>query len=132
MANVKITDLSAATTPLAGTELFETVQSSFSRKVAASDIAATATNVRTVATGGTGAATLTGYVKGNGTSAMTAAATVPFGEISGRAYGIFYDNNDQTFVANTPTTAEYNVTGISSYGFLLLVSAKVGAYTRDK
>lgn len=113
MANVKIPDLTAASTPLAGTEVLEIVQSSFSRKVAASDIAATATNVRTVATGGTGAATLTGYVKGNGTSAMTAAATVPFGDISGRAYGIFYDNNDQTFVANTPTTAEYNVTGIT-------------------
>jgi hypothetical protein len=83
MANVKITDLTAATTPLAGTELFETVQSSTSRKVAASDIAATATNVRTVATGGTGAATLTGYVKGNGTSPMTAAATVPVADISG-------------------------------------------------
>ena len=53
MANAKITDLTAASTPLAGTELFETVQASFSRKVAASDIAASATNVRTVATGGT-------------------------------------------------------------------------------
>lgn len=83
MANVKIPDLTAATTPLAGTEVLEIVQSSFSRKVAASDIANAATNVRTVATGGTGAATLTGYVKGNGTSAMTAAATVPVADISG-------------------------------------------------
>lgn len=34
--------------------------------------------------GGTGAAgTLTGYVKGNGTSAMTAVATIPSGDISG-------------------------------------------------
>lgn len=54
MANVKIPDLTAATVPLAGTELFEVVQSAASRKVAASDIAATAVNVRTVATGGTG------------------------------------------------------------------------------
>jgi hypothetical protein len=38
MANVKITDLTAATTPLAGTELFETVQGGTSKKVAASDI----------------------------------------------------------------------------------------------
>jgi hypothetical protein len=38
MANVKITDLTAATTPLAGTELFETVQGGESRKVAASAI----------------------------------------------------------------------------------------------
>jgi hypothetical protein len=37
MANAKITDLTAASTPLAGTELFETVQASFSRKVAASE-----------------------------------------------------------------------------------------------
>lgn len=42
----------------------------------------TVTNVP-VANGGTGAATLTGYVKGNGTSAFTAAATVPVGDISG-------------------------------------------------
>jgi hypothetical protein len=38
MANVKITDLTAATTPLAGTELFETVQGGSSKKVAASAI----------------------------------------------------------------------------------------------
>jgi hypothetical protein len=36
-----------------------------------------------VANGGTGAATLTGYVKGNGTSAMTASATVPSTDITG-------------------------------------------------
>ena len=83
MANVKITDLTAASTPLAGTELLEIVQSSFSRKVAASDIAAAATNVRTVATGGTGASTLTGVVKGNGTSAFTAGTVSLTTEVSG-------------------------------------------------
>jgi hypothetical protein len=36
-----------------------------------------------VANGGTGASTLTGYVKGNGTSAMTASATVPSTDITG-------------------------------------------------
>jgi hypothetical protein len=36
-----------------------------------------------VANGGTGATTLTGYVKGNGTSAMTAVATVPSTDITG-------------------------------------------------
>lgn len=45
MANVKITDMLAATTPLAGTELFESVQGGNSRKVAAADIANTATAV---------------------------------------------------------------------------------------
>lgn len=36
-----------------------------------------------VANGGTGAATLTGYVKGTGTTAMTAAATIPVGDLTG-------------------------------------------------
>jgi hypothetical protein len=35
------------------------------------------------ANGGTGAATLTGYVKGNGTSTMTASATIPNTDITG-------------------------------------------------
>jgi hypothetical protein len=113
MANVKIPDLTAASTPLAGTELFETVQSSFSRKVAASDIAAAATNVRTVATGGTGAATLTGYVKGNGASAMTAAATIPFADLAGRAFAQPSSNIDQTgnVAAATAVTFDTDLTG---------------------
>ena len=36
-----------------------------------------------VANGGTGATTLTGYVKGNGTSAMSASATVPTSDLTG-------------------------------------------------
>jgi hypothetical protein len=36
-----------------------------------------------VANGGTGAATLTGYVKGNGTAAMTAATTIPNTDVTG-------------------------------------------------
>lgn len=36
-----------------------------------------------VARGGTGASTLTGYIKGNGTSAFTASATIPYSDISG-------------------------------------------------
>jgi hypothetical protein len=36
-----------------------------------------------VANGGTGATTLTGYVKGAGTAAMTASATIPAGDITG-------------------------------------------------
>ena len=85
MANVKITDLTAATVPLAGTELLELVQGGSSTKVAASAVANSATGVRTVATGGTGASTLTGYVKGTGTTAMTASATIPVADITGTA-----------------------------------------------
>lgn len=118
MANKKITDFTPATLPLGGTELFEVVQSGVSLNVPASAIAAAystnAANILPVANGGTGAATLTGYVKGAGTTAMTASATVPFNDVAGRAYAIFYDATDQTFVANTPTTVKYNVTGIAS------------------
>jgi hypothetical protein len=41
------------------------------------------TGILPVANGGTGASTLTGYVKGSGTSAMTASATVPTTDLSG-------------------------------------------------
>lgn len=41
-----------------------------------------------VAHGGTGAATLTGYVKGAGTTALTASASVPVGDISGLGTGV--------------------------------------------
>lgn len=40
------------------------------------------TTALTVPNGGTGAATLTGYVKGNGTSAMTAAAAIPQADVT--------------------------------------------------
>jgi hypothetical protein len=43
----------------------------------------TLTGTVPVANGGTGAATLTGYVKGNGTANMTASATIPSTDITG-------------------------------------------------
>jgi len=45
--------------------------------------AANITGTLAVAKGGTGAATLTGYVKGAGTATMTASATIPVADISG-------------------------------------------------
>jgi hypothetical protein len=132
MANVKITDLTAASTPLAGTELFEVVQASNSRKVAASDIAASATNVRTVATGGTGAATLTGYVKGNGTSAMTAAATVPYADLAGRAFAQPSSTVDQTGNVAAATAVTFNAdltgTGVSVVSSTQVTFAAAGTY----
>jgi hypothetical protein len=132
MANVKIPDLTAASTPLAGTEQLEIVQSSFSRKVAASDIAATATNVRTVATGGTGAATLTGYVKGNGTSAMTASATVPFADLAGRAFAQPSSSQDQTGNVSAATAVTFNTdltgTGVSVVASTQITFAAAGTY----
>jgi hypothetical protein len=55
---------------------------------AAAVITNLATNVSgtlPVANGGSGAATLTGYVKGNGTSAMTANASIPVADVTGAA-----------------------------------------------
>lgn len=105
MADAKISGLTAASTPLAGTELLELVQGGNSTKVTAAAVGNAANGVRTVATGGTGAATLTGYVKGNGTSAMTAAATVPWSDISAAPtnHAAFYDSTNQTASANTAT-----------------------------
>jgi hypothetical protein len=50
---------------------------------AAIDIDSQTTGTLTVSRGGTGATTLTGYVKGSGTSAMTASATIPTTDLSG-------------------------------------------------
>lgn len=50
-----------------------------------------------VASGGTGANSLTGYVKGNGTSAMTASATVPTTDLSGTVTNAQIANPQVTF-----------------------------------
>lgn len=49
-----------------------------------------------VANGGTGATTLTGYVKGNGTSAFTAAATIPTSDLFGTISNAQLANNSLT------------------------------------
>lgn len=134
MADVKISGLPAATTPLAGTELLELVQGGNSTKVAASDVAASATNVRTVATGGTGASTLTGYVKGNGTSAMTASATVPWADVANKPtnYGAFFDLTNQTAAINTATVMLFGntslVDGVTMVGGSRVTIPAAGVY----
>jgi hypothetical protein len=52
--------------------------------IPASDI----TGTLSVPQGGTGATTLTGYVKGNGTSAFTASSTIPYTDITGTPTGL--------------------------------------------
>jgi len=54
-----------------------------------------------VSSGGTGANSLTGYVKGNGTSPMTAAATVPTTDLSGTVTNAQLANNSVTFNGTT-------------------------------
>jgi len=65
-----------------------------------------------VARGGTGAATLTGYVKGNGTSAFTANATVPTTDLSG--------------TITNAQLANSTISGVSLGGNLLDLTAGTG------
>jgi len=57
----------------------------------------------TVANGGTGATTLTGYVKGNGGSAFTASASVPGSDVSGNISGNAANVTGVVAVANGGT-----------------------------
>lgn len=53
-----------------------------------------------VANGGTGASTLTGYVKGSGTSAMTASSTIPTTDLSGTVTNAQLANSNITINGN--------------------------------
>ena len=67
-----------------------------------------------VASGGTGAATLTGYVKGSGTSALTASSTIPTSDLTG-TLGIGNGGTGQTTAA-----AAYNaLTPLTTTGDLV-------------
>jgi hypothetical protein len=71
-----------------------------------------------VASGGTGAATLTGYVKGAGTSALTASATIPNGDITGLG------------TMSTQDSTNVSVTGGSINGTTVgATTASTGAFT---
>ena len=58
-----------------------------------------------VGNGGTGATTLTGYVKGNGTSAFTASATIPGSDVTGAALTEVDDTNVTLTLGGSPSTA---------------------------
>ena len=62
-----------------------------------------------VAAGGTGASTLTGYVKGSGTSALTASSTIPNTDISGLG-------TMSTQGADSVTITGGSITGLSEVG----------------
>jgi hypothetical protein len=59
--------------------------------------AVTLSGVLNVSSGGTGAGSLTGYVKGSGTSVMTASATVPTTDLSGTVTNAQIANPNVTF-----------------------------------
>jgi hypothetical protein len=86
-----------------------------------------------VADGGTGASTLTGYLKGNGTAAFTGSATIPYNDLSGRPVGEFWSTTDQTATANTATVVTFDTSAsfnnnVSLTSSTRLVCAVTGVY----
>lgn len=78
------------------------------------DLAAHAGGTLAVGNGGTGVSTLTGYVKGNGTSAFTASATIPASDIgSGEALTKTDDTNVTLTLGGSPSTALLAATSIT-------------------
>ena len=104
MANVKITDLTAATTPLAGTELFETVQGGSSKKVAASAIGNSANALPFASV--TGRDRLIAYNTGDVTFAVNTPETIPFDTV-GITSGITVANDG----SGSPTRITFAAAG---------------------
>lgn len=69
-----------------------------------------------VANGGTGAATLAGYVKGSGTSAFTASSTVPGSDVSGNISGNAANVTGTVAIANGGTGATSAATALTNLG----------------
>lgn len=85
--------------------------------------------VMSVTKGGTGATALTGYVKGNGTSAFTASSTIPGSDVSGNISGSSANVTGVVAIANGGT-GETSLTGIaSSLGFGTLASQNMDNVT---
>lgn len=104
MANVKITDLTAASTPLAGTELFETVQGGSSKKVAASDIGNSADALPFASM--VGRAYISAYSNTDQTGSVSAATAVKL-ENTSFDEGIAMANNG----SGNPTRITYDAAG---------------------
>lgn len=83
MADIKISALPVATGVLS-TDVAPVVNGGITAKATAAQLVTAALNATkvTVAQGGTGVGTLTGYVKGTGTANLSAAATVPITDLN--------------------------------------------------
>ena len=78
--------------------------------VYATSSSALTTGTLPVASGGTGAATLTGYIKGSGTSAFTAAATIPNTDITGLGTMSTQNANSVSITGGTATLTSVSLT----------------------
>jgi hypothetical protein len=76
----------------------------------------------TVAQGGTGATTLTGYVKGSGTSAFTASSTIPSTDITGLGTMSTQNANSVTITGGTINGASIGATTPSTGAFTTITA----------
>lgn len=133
MANVKITDLTAATA-LGGTELFETVQSGSSVKASATQIKTFVGDSLNITGGTFNSVTLSNAV-GEFDSITVTAGAVPFNAITNRAIGQFESHVDQTatsanvaYVVQMNNAADFN-TGITIASSTNVTVAAAGVYS---
>jgi phage-related tail fiber protein len=104
-----------------GTTLSVTNGSAVRKNIAYTDStitgnAANVTGVVAVANGGTGATSLTGYVKGTGTGAMTAASSIPGSDISGNISGSAANVTGTVTVGNGGTGATTAAAALTNLG----------------
>lgn len=90
----------------------------------------TLNGILVVSNGGTGASTLTGYVKGNGTSAFTASSTITGSDISGNISGNAANVTGTVAVANGGTGGTSAATGRNGLG-IYVQSSDPGAVAND-
>jgi hypothetical protein len=84
--------------------------------------------VVSVAGGGTGVSTLTGYVKGSGTSPLTASATIPVADVTGAAAS--GANTDITALNQSVSVTASGTIAADSIGYRgLPQNSQTGAYT---
>jgi len=81
---------------------------------------ATLTSPIAVGSGGTGASTLTGYVKGTGTAALTASSTIPSGDISGLGTMATQNANAVAITGGTINGATIGATTASTGAFTFI------------
>jgi hypothetical protein len=133
MANIKITDLTAATA-LGGTELFECVQSSSSVKASAQQIKTYVGDSLNITGGTLGSVTISNGV-GSFSSLSVTAGAIPFNTITNRAIGQFESHVDQTatsanvaYVAQMNNAADFN-SGITIASSTNVTVAAAGVYS---
>lgn len=133
MANVKITDLSAATA-LGGTELFECVQSSTSVKASATQIKNFVGDSLNL-TGGVINSVTISNATGEFDSITVTAGAIPFNTITNRAIGQFESHVDQTatsasvaYVVQLNNAASFN-SGITIASSTNVTVAAAGIYS---